>query len=31
MLLAFLVWWLVNMYLFPPKPKDAPEEPTAKA
>jgi hypothetical protein len=28
MLLAFLVWWLVNLYVFPPKPK--PKEPTAQ-
>lgn len=25
MLLAFLVYWLVNLYLFPPKPKAAEE------
>jgi hypothetical protein len=24
LLLAFLVWWLVNLYFFPPKPKEEP-------
>jgi hypothetical protein len=30
LLLAFLVWYLVNMYFFPPKPKDQPAAATTQ-